>query len=272
MAEASKSVGGRDIRAEADRRLEELAANPYPGRGIVIGRTATGDVAHVYWVMGRSPNSRNRLLEVYNAIVDGEQAPSVRTVPFDESKVEDPSLIIYNAMRQRGKSHVVTNGKHTDTIIDGMALGHSFVDSLMTERCEPDGPNWTSRISGITTLQDQALPFVLSVIKSSDMYLGSGGQGHPASEHRFWGGDLSRFMPGVGATVQTYKSDGSPLPSFEEAPYPLPLGEGAADTANMIWDHLDHDNRVALVVKTMNRETGVIDIEVRNQLEVQEAA
>lgn len=245
----------------AEANLAELAANPYPGRGIVQALNETGDEAQqVYWVMGRSDNSQNRILE--------REGDIVRTTPFDTSKVEDPSLIIYNAMdivRDNFTCHVVSNGDQTDTITNGLSNeGKAFETSLRTREYEPDEPNYTPRISGIITpykrpenpstgLADTAL----SVIRKD-----------PKSEAPMHAVYHSIMMPedaGFGKCVHTYLGDGSPLPSFDQKPFEVPVGMRVDETAEMFWDSLDKDNRVALVVKGIRLATNETSYAIINK-------
>ncbi|MBX4190861.1 IMP cyclohydrolase [Candidatus Saccharibacteria bacterium] len=213
--------------------FEALAANSYPGRGIIIGRTAANQIVQVYWVMGRSENSRNRILER-----DGDV---VRTAPFDPAKVEDPSLIIYNAMAQESRQHVVSNGDQTDTVIDYLRDGSEATlihPALKTRTYEPDAPNYTPRITGATN----------AYTGRSIMWL-TRRLPYGETQHSY---HLDFFdIKSVGRCLHTYLGDGDPLPSFKARPYLVPVGEGGEDTAQMYWDHLNSDNRVALVAKTI---------------------
>lgn len=242
--------------------LAELAENPYPGRGIALGLNALGDTAlQVYWVMGRSENSRNRVLV--------EEDDVVRTAAHDESKVEDPRLIIYNAMRTYLEEdtlacHIVTNGDQTDTIIDGLAAGKAFETSLLSEEYEPDAPNFTPRISGIVVpyaaksqSPDGLAERGLSVIRKE-----SAGSDKPV--RKYYRDILTAEHSGTGKCVHTYLGDSDPLPAFDRKPFVVPVGEGINDTAEMYWDNLDADNRVALVVKGIHLATGLTDYRIIN--------
>lgn len=212
-----------------------IQSNPYPGRGIVIGKNSLGQWTQVYWIMGRSANSRNRVFTYHNHMLQTEAA--------DPSKVEDPSLIIYNAMRELDQNFIVTNGTQTDTIYDGMSQGASFGDSLLSESHEPDAPNYTPRISGLIDLTQELPQLILSIIKV-----------HPLnpdhSEYQFF--RYNTAFRGCGYTITTYRGDGNPLPSFEGSPYMVPLQGNAQQIANTFWDALDEDNRISLAVKTID--------------------
>lgn len=180
-----------------------LEQNPYPGRGIVIGKSADGKSAAVaYFIMGRSENSRNR---VFEATADG-----IRTRAFDESRLSDPSLIIYHPVRRLGNTLIVTNGDQTDTIRDGLAAGKTFGQSLRCRRFEPDGPNWTPRISGILTFTGGDFDYHLSILKSADA------AGSACNRFTF----AYEALPGVGHFLHTYVTDGDPIPTFQGEPEP----------------------------------------------------
>ena len=245
----------------ARQNLEKLADNPYPGRGIVIGRTATDQVVQVYWVMGRSENSRNRVLERAGGDV-------VRTTPFDVSKVEDPSLIIYRAMDRVFNQYVVSNGDQTDTVTEHFQQGISPNVALRTRDYEPDEPNYTPRITGVTNAYTGSSLFWLT------RRMDSGESMHTYFQDRS-NEDVIRKKPvarAIGRCIHTYIGDGDPLPSFQGSPYLVPVGEGAEDTAQMYWDHLNPDNRVAIVARAIplkfpGHENDVVDYHIINQLE-----
>lgn len=255
--------------SRARENLEALAANPYPGRGIVLGRSENPDeLAQVYWVMGRSDNSRNRIL--------AQDGARITTTAFDESKVEDPSLIIYNAMKTHrariGRSvlHVVSNGDQTDSIFNEAAIhgeqilfSDPFVKSLFRREYEPDAPNFTPRITGAMSLDSdwaEENNYQYSIIRRNPT---SG-----APEHTFGAGLLEDIPAGTGLCFHTYQGDGDPLPSFEGSPYAIPLGNTTDEIAEQLWDSLSSENRVGLVVKTIDSNSGDIkDIRVINQLE-----
>lgn len=244
-------------RVIAEENLDELAENPYPGRGIVQGLNWAGDmVLQAYWVMGRSENSRNRVLVVEDEIV--------RTEAYDPSKITDPSLIIYNAMRtfsDKHACHVVSNGDQTDTVITGFEEGQSFATSLEDREYEPDKPNYTPRITGLVVPYRNQSPGGLaerglSVIRKA-----------PDSEepiHEYYRDVMTVEDAGFGQCVHTYLGDGSPLPSFDRPPFTVQTGDDLIDTAEMYWDSLDKDNRVALVVKGIHLATGNTDYYVIN--------
>ncbi len=207
-----------------------ISENAYPGRGIVLGRNHENSWIVIYWTMGRSSNSRNRIFIHNNGIL--------RTEVADSSMVEDPTLIIYNAMRDLDDSIVVSNGKHTDTICKGLEDGKSFYTALNSEKHEPDAPNYTPRISGIIQREEGAM--ALSIISKSDFY-------DEQSEHRFC--RYSNIAPGYGYCLTTYMGDGNPLPSFKGDPLMLPLQGNAEKIANFYWQELNQDNRISLAVR-----------------------
>jgi IMP cyclohydrolase len=231
------------------QNLEALGANPYTGRGLVVGLNKNGNnFVQVYWVTGRSENSRNRVFECE----DG----GLFTVPADPSKVKDPSLIIYNAMRERGRYFVVSNGEQTDTVIRGTYTGHSFYWALSTWSFEPDAPNYTPRIAGISYLSSNPR-MELAILRKSP-WSGS-------CERTFYSYD--ELEPGFGHGLVTYSGDGDPLPSFSDNPLFLPL-EGNADMiAKTYWATLQEPNRVALAVKFIDAASGKSDITIINRFE-----
>lgn len=257
--------------------LETLAANPYPGRGIVLGVSPSGEQAvQAYWVMGRSENSRNRVLRIDEDTETG--ATLVKTEAHDPDKVEDPSLIIYNALRTatslrklrtqpRHDLHVVSNGNQTDTVVQGVESAHnpsirsSFIAALLTREFEPDSPNFTPRITGLTHIPSDNLGsrYHYSIIRRNPT---TGG-----TEHTFGEGDIDDIPTGAGICFHTYAGDGNPLPAFAGSPYAISVQESAVETAQQLWSSLDEANRVALVVKNINRTNGVITHATVNALD-----
>ena len=226
-----------------------LQNNPYPGRGIVLGKTADGSKAAIaYFIMGRSENSRNRVFEVTE---DG-----IRTRAYDESKMTDPSLIIYHPVRVVGEDTVVTNGDQTDTVRDGILAGKVFAQSLRQREFEPDGPNYTPRISGLVHKDGS---YALSILKSAD--------GDPDSCQRyFFGYDNPR--PGVGHFIHTYQENAEPLPSFEGEPRKVAVtAASAAQWAEQIWGALNADNKVSLFVRFIDIATGETETVIKNKHE-----
>ena len=217
-----------------------LSGNPYPGRGIALGLTPDGKKSVcVYFIMGRSANSRNRIFEPTD---DG-----IRTRAFDESKVEDPTLIIYRAVRKLGAQTIVTNGDQTDTIYDGLSDGMSFEEALSSRTFEPDAPNYTPRISGLITPANGALSYQLSILKSDG--------GDPEGECREFF-SYKKALPGRGRVITTYVTDGSPLPSFEGEPVTIAVPDDLEAWTDEIWEALDHDNRISLYVRAESLDGG----------------
>ena len=211
---------------------ELIKDNSYVGRGIVIGTTEDRTkAAAAYFIMGRSENSRNRVFTEN----DGE----IKTEPFDISKVEDPSLIIYNAVRMLGDSLIVTNGDQTDTIYDLMSAGKSFKESLETREFEPDAPNLTPRISGILNLKDGGFSYEMSILKRI----------HAA------GTDCCRstfsYPPkaGLGHFIHTYVCDGNPIPTFQGEPERVKIPDSIDEFTETLWNNLDADNKISLYVR-----------------------
>lgn len=221
-----------------------LADNPYPGRGIVVGVNDSGtEYVQVYWLMGRSDNSRNRLFVIEDNIV--------KTRPFDASKVEDPSLIIYNAMREIGGNHIVTNGDQTDTIFEFINLNKSFEQALETREYEPDAPNYTPRISAILS-PDKTIQ--ISIIRRVN----------ETSQREFW--QYDNINDGQGYCIHTYLSDRTPLPSFDQAPFQVKIPTDIEVIADKFWNLLNEENRVSLVVKTINKSNGEVNFHIINKL------
>ena len=230
--------------------MESLRQNPYPGRGIVMGFDETGNNAiQVYWVMGRSENSRNRLL-----VEDGQ---TVKTVPFDALKVKDPSLIIYNAMIEVNGVHIVSNGDQTDTIGSAYREGKSPIKAIGTRVYEPDAPNFTPRISGI---YDPNTPrsFMFSKIRRANA--------ENAQPIHTFDYPILRTTPGIGACFHTYEGDGNPLPAFRGEPYSTLLSGSLDAIAQTYWGLLNADNRVSLAAKSINIKTGTTSVAIINQL------
>jgi len=223
------------IKELAERNFRRhISENAYPGRGIVLGRNRENSWIVIYWIMGRSSNSRNRIFTHENGIL--------RTEAADLSIVEDPSLIIYNAMRDLDDCIVVANGKHTDTICKGLDDGKSFYSALNSEKHEPDPPNYTPRISGIIQLEEGTM--VLSIISKSVFSV-------EQSEHRFC--RYTDTAPGYGYCLTTYMGDGNPLPSFKGDPFMLPLQGNAEQIAKYYWHGLNQDNRISLAVRELTQ-------------------
>ena len=217
----------------AERNLtQHIAENVYPGRGIVLGRNEENSWIVIYWIMGRSSNSRNRIFTHVNGIL--------RTEAADPSLLEDPSLIIYNVMRNVDQRIVVTNGSHTDTICDGLAQGESFYTALYSEKHEPDAPNYTTRISGM--IEQSASSMSLSRITKSDFSV-------EQSAHFYY--HYNEILPGYGYCLTTYMGDGNPLPAFEGDPILVPLEGDAERIANFYWQKLNQDNRISLFVREL---------------------
>lgn len=224
-----------------------LEQHPYPGRGIMLGRSADNKSAVIaYFIMGRSENSRNR---VFEATEDG-----IRTRAFDESKMVDPSLIIYHPVRKVGDVTVVTNGDQTDTIRNGLLEGKSYIEALRTRCYEPDGPNYTPRISGVVE-KDGA--FCLSILKSAD--------GDPTCNHRYFY-EYDAPLAGEGRFIHTYQENLDPLPSFEGEPRRVAITAPDAKTlAQQVWESLNGDNKVSLYVSYIDLATGNADSVIINK-------
>lgn len=225
---------------------KELNTNTYPGRGIVLGKSADGKKTVIaYFIMGRSANSRNRVFEE-------NDRGGIRTKAFDESKMEDPSLIIYNPVLKFADKTIVTNGDQTDTIFDFFADGKSWIDALKTREFEPDEPNYTPRISGVVSKNGD---YQLSILKSNNS--------KPECLRFFF---EYPAMAGLGHFIHTYKCDGNPIPSFDGEPTPVSIGnEGIDEFTKMIWDNLNEDNKVSLFTRYIDLETGQEETRIVNK-------
>lgn len=223
------------------RSLEqELKQNSYPGRGIVIGRSADGRYAvTAYFIMGRSVNSRNRIFV--------EEGEGIRTEAFDPSKLEDPSLIIYAPVRVLGNKTIVTNGDQTDTIYEGMDRQLTFEQSLRSREFEPDAPNYTPRISGILHIENGSYNYAMSILKSSN--------GDPASCRRYTFA-YENPKAGEGHFIHTYMHDGNPLPSFEGEPKQVEIPDDMDAFTEMLWSSLNEENKVSLFVRYIDIKDG----------------
>ncbi len=219
-----------------------LREHSYPGRGILLGRSADNKHAVIaYFIMGRSANSRNR---VFTPVAEDN---GIMTEAYDPSKMEDPSLIIYHPVRYVEKTGdtVVTNGDQTDTVRDGILEGKAFAQALRVRCFEPDPPNYTPRISGLV---HQNGAFALSILKSAD--------GDPSCNHRYFFG-YDNPLPGEGRFIHTYQENLNPLPSFEGEPRRVALTAPDAETlAKEIWENLNEDNKVSLFVRYIDLESG----------------
>ncbi len=228
---------------------KELSGNEYPGRGIVIGRSEDGKYAvTAYFIMGRSSNSRNRVF-----VTEGE---GIRTQAFDPSKLEDPSLIIYAPVRVLGNDTIVTNGDQTDTIYDGMKAGLTFEQSLRSREFEPDGPNFTPRISGVMHVENGAYDYAMSILKSND--------GDPSCCNRYTF-TYDKPIAGQGHFIHTYMHDGNPLPSFYGEPKKVAIPNDMDAFADMVWENLNADNKVSLFVRFIDIATGEYRTKIFNK-------
>ena len=227
---------------------ERIAGNPYVGRGIVIGKTADGTRAlFAYFIMGRSENSRNRVFV--------KQGDTLVTRPYDESKVQDPSLIIYSAIRSLENQIIVTNGDQTDTIYDGLRAGKSFAETLTTRSFEPDDPNWTPRISGLLTFGASDFSYQMSILKSADA------EGSACARFTF----AYPALCGVGHFIHTYQGDGTPLPTFCGEPERVQIPNSIDVLADELWSNLDAENKISLYVRTIDLRTGASEERLINK-------
>lgn len=228
---------------------QELKNNTYPGRGIVLGRSANGTRAvAAYFIMGRSENSRNRVFV--------ENGQGIRTQAFDPSKLTDPSLIIYAPVRVLGNKMIVTNGDQTDTIYAGMDKQMTFEQSLRCREFEPDGPNYTPRISGIMHIENGNYNYAMSILKSNN--------GNPEACNRYTFA-YENPVAGEGHFIHTYKHDGNPLPSFEGEPKLVAIPDDMDAFTKMLWKSLNEENKVSLFVRYIDIATGDYETKIVNK-------
>lgn len=227
---------------------EAVKGNSYVGRGIILGKSADGkDAVAAYFIMGRSENSRNRIFTEKNG--------DVFTEPFDASKVEDPSLIIYAAVRDTTSKLIVTNGDQTDTVYEFIKSGKTFEEALETRFFEPDKPNFTPRISGMINFGSERLSYKLSILKSIDE------EGSECARYFF----NYPAKNGLGHFIHTYNCDGNPIPTFTGEPERISVPDNIDDFANDIWNNLDSENKISLYVRYTNLENGNIQTRIINK-------
>ena len=225
-----------------------INGNPYVGRGIVIGKSANGKKAAVaYFIMGRSANSRNRVFTLKN----GE----LFTEPFDVSKVQDPSLIIYAALRSFENKLIVTNGDQTDTVYNGLKAGKSFSEALEEREFEPDAPNLTPRISGMLSFTDNDFRYQMSILKSADA------EGTACNRYTF----SYPALPGLGHFIHTYVCDGNPIPTFQGEPERVAMCDDIDAFTTKLWNALDANNKISLYVRYTDLTTGAVDNRMINK-------
>ncbi len=233
---------------KTDDIFELVRANAYPGRGIVIGKSKCGRYAvSAYFIMGRSKNSRNRIFTERNG--------DIYTEPYDAALVEDPSLIIYAAVRSLGNKLIVTNGDQTDTVYEGLRAGKGFGESLESRCFEPDAPNFTPRISGMLTFENRDFAYDMSILKSGDAL------GTVCQRYTY------RYSPvkGVGHFIHTYMHDGDPLPTFVGEPHRVEMLSDIDEFTDKLWENLNEENKISLYVRYTDLETGEFDSRLVNK-------
>jgi len=227
---------------------ELIKDNSYVGRGIVIGKSADGEkAAFAYFIMGRSENSRNRIFT--------ENGDDVTIYPFDASKVEDPSLIIYSPVRKIGNSLIVTNGDQTDTVYDFIKEGKSFEEALETREFEPDSPNFTPRISGIMNFADGDFSYKMSILKSADP------EGTECNRYTF----SYKALKGLGHFIHTYNHDGNPIPTFTGEPERVEIPNDIDEFTTNIWENLNEANKISIYVRYINLKDGSVENRMINK-------
>lgn len=228
---------------------KELSSNEYPGRGIIVGKSDDGKFAvTAYWIMGRSENSRNRIF-----LEDGD---GIKTQAFDPAKLTDPSLIIYSPVRTFKNYTIVTNGDQTDTIYDGLSKGLSFAEALDSRRREPDGPNFTPRISALLKIEKSSFSYTMSILKSDN------GQEDADAKYVF---SYDNPKAGLGRYIHTYMQNANPLPSFEGEPALVDLTGDIDDITQKIWTSLNESNKVSLFVRFIDLQNGQAQSRIVNK-------
>ncbi|MEY8375468.1 IMP cyclohydrolase [Lachnospiraceae bacterium 56-18] len=228
---------------------KELRENSYPGRGIIIGKSADGTkAATAYFIMGRSVNSRNRIFV--------EEGEGIRTQAYNPALLTDPSLVIYAPVRVLGNKTIVTNGDQTDTIYEGMDSQMTFEQSLRSREFEPDGPNYTPRISGIMHIENGSYNYAMSILKSNN--------GSPDSCNRYTFA-YENPAAGEGHFIHTYRCDGNPLPSFEGEPKLIGIMDDMEAFTDMLWSSLNEENKVSLFVRYIDIATGTYETKIVNK-------
>lgn len=227
---------------------DRVDGNPYVGRGIILGKTPDGKKAvSAYFIMGRSENSRNRVFL--------EEGENIMIKAFDESKLEDPSLIIYYPVRTHENKLIVTNGDQTDTVYDFIKEGKTFEDALMTRCFEPDGPNWTPRISGMITFNDNDFTYKMSILKSADA------EGTECNRYFY------NYAPiaGLGHFIHTYVTDGNPIPTFQGEPERVLTDNDIDAFTKELWESLDEQNKISLYVRYTDLADGSTESRMINK-------
>jgi len=225
-----------------------IEGNSYVGRGIVIGKSGDGKKAcTAYFIMGRSQNSRNRVFV--------ERDGALYTEPFDASKVEDPSLIIYAAVRSYQNKLIVTNGDQTDTVYEGLAAGKGFAEALAAREFEPDAPNLTPRISGMLTFSEGNFTYEMSILKSADA------AGTACNRYTF----SYPSLPGLGHFLHTYVCDGNPIPTFQGEPERVMIPDSIDEFTDALWNALDESNKISLYVRYTDLADGSAEVRLINK-------
>lgn len=233
----------------SDQNENYLRLNRYPGRGIIIGKSPDKkSIFQVYWIMGRSENSRNRIFE--------RKDDFVRTKAFNEELMTDPSLIIYYPIKNFERIHIVSNGDQTDTIFEALEKGETFEDAINLRTFEPDTPHFTPRISGIVDLENNSDGYKIAIIKAFNNI--------PEYCQRLFF-NYEKSIPGYGHCIHTYEADGDPLPSYKGEPFLVKMFDTTSENIEYYWSLLDGENKVSLLIKQINLENKNVDIRIVNK-------
>lgn len=230
------------------KNINDLKTKKYIGRGIIIGQLKNSkNIVHIYWIMGRSENSKNRIFHL-------EKSNYVLIKPFNINKLEDPSLIIYYPIKQFNNFHIISNGDHTDTVFEYLKNNNSFDNAILSRKYEPDAPNFTPRIAGLTDIKNNQhqLAIVKTINNNPDQYV-----------HNFY--KLPKLISGFGFFISTYEDDGNPLPSFQGEPKIVPIFDDLEENLNYYWDLLNEEYKISILAKkiTLKNEVGIL---IKNKL------
>ena len=237
-----------NLKRDTEENLRRLAENNYPRRGILLGRSAEGKLVQVYWIMGRSANSRNRKF-VW-------EYGDLRTEPVDQALVQDPSLVIYRAMTEHNGHFLVSNGDHTETLLETVKNGQGYQAAMRQRQHEPDEPHYTPRIAGSVHLEQGRSTAWLGIIKPCRF------NPKASFRHSF---EFEELSPGFGWVITTYRGDGMPLPAFSGEPMAIPLHEEGRDMLEWIWLRLNESNRISIALKEIDETSGKSKITVINK-------
>ena len=237
-----------NLKRETEENLRRLAENPYPGRGILLGRSPAGKIVQLYWIMGRSENSRNRKFTW--------EYGDLRTEPVDPALVKDPSLVIYRAMTETGGHFIVSNGDHTETLLETVEAGGEYQAAMRKRQHEPDDPHYTPRIAGSIFIENEKARAWMGIIKPCRF------NPQTSFRHSF---EIEELTSGFGWLITTYRGNGTPLPPFVGEPMAIPLQEEGKSLLEWVWLRLNEANRISIALKEIDEKTGKSQMYVINK-------